>query len=1168
MKKTQWKDAIRNIGKKKVSWISIIIVVMLTVSVFLGCRFYTDSLKNEGENYFKIYYFKDIDVISSTGILASEIEKIAKVEGVIDVEGYHQIDATAQIDGDNKPVKLIRKTDRISIPDLEAGELPEECGEIAVSRILAKEKGIKIGDSIHIVAAGDQGKLLACNDFKVTAIVNHPEFYTVRENDFMMASDASFKTDQLNGGYMRAIVRCEITEGTDIFTEAYFEQVAEVEDRIRALFPGFAVTHEEELRAMAEERIAEESEEGRKKLEDARKELDDGKKRLEEGRDELLKGEAKLELAKKEIEDGETQIPEKEQLLAEGKVKLDEGAEEIKNAEAKLADGKRQLAEKKAAGEQQLNAAKAKLEAAEKEANSGAQKLNRIESILRDLSKLTGNGDLPGGYYTMKNRAIEYYRPAMEALVQQKDNTALLARAKSSVDSEVEYVIGDLADIEEILRLAGSVGLSRLAGALNLGNVSSGMTKYLLKAYFNAAGKAGAAVNAVNFAKKTLAAEEQKARTELAKAQQTIDEAEAKLAEGKREYEEKLAQYNDGLKQLEEGKEKLEKGKAEYEDGLKTFNEKKKEFDEGKKKLEDGEKEYAEGEKEYEEKLAEAQNRINDLIDSSFAVQNRRANSGYVNLRTNINTISMASIAFIVLFLIICALVAFSTIVIIVDEQRILAGTMKSLGFFNRAIRAKYLVFGLSASFIGIILGVVLSAGIEDVFRYGITEMFVTGVPGFVFHGLPLVICVILVVAVVITATFVACRNMLKLSAIQLMSGMTKQKSLRGRKKKEDKPDGKNSKKGGIYSRLIVRNMRTELARVMITTLIIACSCGLIGVGFTLKYAFAGMVKLQVSDVWNYDIRITYDPDKTEDSKAEELEAALKKAGADFATAMEMGTIYRDGMLQEYTYILVLDQSSVGTYYHVIDKKSGDEMKLPENGVLIQNRLKETQGLKNGDTYILYDQKLKEHIVTVKGVYVNHVGRTVIMSRNGYEAVFGKKAVDNVYMVHLNGADPAKMEKEILDILPEATIGTADKLHEGFVDIENSYNTVVLLLTGLAILMSIFVLANLTNIFVSRRRKELVIMRVNGFSMKQCIGYLIRETLTTTLLGFAIAIGLGGLIAYFLVRLIEQPDAMLNRSFMPMCWIAAILLEGLFATCINAFVFRKVRKIKVTDINN
>ena len=93
-------------------------------------------------------------------------------------------------------------------------------------------------------------------------------------------------------------------------------------------------------------------------------------------------------------------------------------------------------------------------------------------------------------------------------------------------------------------------------------------------------------------------------------------------------------------------------------------------------------------------------------------------------------------------------------------------------------------------------------------------------------------------------------------------------------------------------------------------------------------------------------------------------------------------------------------------------------------------------------------------------------------------------------------------------------------------------------------------------------------MRVNGFSMKQGIGYLMRETLTTTLIGFVVAILLGGAISRWLVGMIEQPDLMLDRRFIWTAWIWAVLLEGAFAFTINAWVFRKVKSIKVTDINN
>ena len=140
-------------------------------------------------------------------------------------------------------------------------------------------------------------------------------------------------------------------------------------------------------------------------------------------------------------------------------------------------------------------------------------------------------------------------------------------------------------------------------------------------------------------------------------------------------------------------------------------------------------------------------------------------------------------------------------------------------------------------------------------------------------------------------------------------------------------------------------------------------------------------------------------------------------------------------------------------------------------------------------------------------------------------------------------------------------------LRDQFSDMQGSFDSVVYMLTGLAIFMSIFVLANLTNIFVSRRRKEMIIMRVNGFSTRQCIGYLIRETVITAAAGFVIAVILCGLISRMMVGVLETSITMLDRRFQPVSWLIAIALETVFAFCIDFFVFRKARKLKVTDIN-
>jgi ABC-type antimicrobial peptide transport system permease subunit len=252
----------------------------------------------------------------------------------------------------------------------------------------------------------------------------------------------------------------------------------------------------------------------------------------------------------------------------------------------------------------------------------------------------------------------------------------------------------------------------------------------------------------------------------------------------------------------------------------------------------------------------------------------------------------------------------------------------------------------------------------------------------------------------------------------------------------------------------------------------------------------------------------------------------------------------------------------------VVVPKTGKDIELPENGILIQKRMHESYGMDPGDSLTVLDSSLREHDAEIRGTFVNYVGRTIVTSQEAYRSIFGKDSDANCYFIKLNGADREKLEEELLAVSDNISFEANNEFRMEYEAGTIIYDILVFTTTGIAILISFMILTNLSNIFLNRRKTELSVMRVNGFSMKQGIGYLIRETLTTTLLGFVIAVGLGGTISLFLVRLIEQPDAMLDRRFMPLCWVAAILLEGLFAACINAFVFRKVRNIKVTDINN
>ena len=46
----------------------------------------------------------------------------------------------------------------------------------------------------------------------------------------------------------------------------------------------------------------------------------------------------------------------------------------------------------------------------------------------------------------------------------------------------------------------------------------------------------------------------------------------------------------------------------------------------------------------------------------------------------------------------------------------------------------------------------------------------------------------------------------------------------------------------------------------------------------------------------------------------------------------------------------------------------------------------------------------------------------------------------------------------------------------------------------------------------------------------------------------------------------EQPDLQFIRTFHPLAWIIAVILEAAFAITVNSIVFNKVKKLNLKDI--
>ena len=76
MKPTQWKDALRNIWKQKVSYLSIIVIAFLGVTTFLGVHYTDAALRRNGSDMYNAVNFRDAEIVSTLLFDAEDLDVI------------------------------------------------------------------------------------------------------------------------------------------------------------------------------------------------------------------------------------------------------------------------------------------------------------------------------------------------------------------------------------------------------------------------------------------------------------------------------------------------------------------------------------------------------------------------------------------------------------------------------------------------------------------------------------------------------------------------------------------------------------------------------------------------------------------------------------------------------------------------------------------------------------------------------------------------------------------------------------------------------------------------------------------------------------------------------------------------------------------------------------
>ena len=1082
MKPTQWKDALRNIWKQKVSYLSIIVIAFLGVTTFLGVHYTDGALRRNGSNMYNAVNFRDIEIISAMLFDEGDLAEIRKVEGVADAEAVLQTSAKVASREMREDVLVISLTERINLPLMVAGRLPETAGECAVEERLAEKMGWQLGDEIEARdARGDTARFLKDGRFVITGIVNHPDHTSTGIPDtlYVMVLQDAFDRQAMDNCFVKAEVVVEKPEGIDRFTKQYDAAVNPVLARLETVAEPCAERRAEKVKQDSESRIAD----GQSKLDEAEEQLKNGREELDKGWSELSEGEKKLHQLEEELTSGEAKLKNGENDLWKAKLELDEGRRLLRIGLGALEKANEEISEKKV----KLSEAQAKLAA-----------------------------------------AFEPLRQAVKN-AQQKVDDALDKLAEANRQREAAVTPEEIAAADELIEQMRQL-VNEAEAALQ------------------------SAINDLNTA---VFPEESDA---VAEAEKQLQEYEDLYKDGWKLYEEKRKQFEEAETEYGKGLMAWYLARDKYWEGLKQMEEGREKSLEGRQKLEDGEEKYTESQREFQHAEAELNDAIRMLAELGSArwlFFDCRGNSSFVQLLLGSSNLASLEMTFSLMFILVGALVIYATISKMIDEQRSLVGAGKALGQYNREIFAKYLLFGVTATLLGTLLGTLVARFWMEVYVLENARRFYTfDTSKPILLVRPTVIVVTAGVLLSVAATWFACKKLLKSTAIQLMLPRVP-----GGRKKEGKESGHVL---SLYSRLILLNIRTDIKRVIVTVVSVAGCCALVVIGFTLKSAVEGALENQYNKIVAYDGRIRFDRETAADA-GKEIAQTLEKEGIDYTEIYDGVVTFRitENLVGE---IICGDLSEISTFYHLLDWKTNAHLTPSDEGILVQKRTAETYGLEVGDELELTLGGTDTVKVRIAGIFDNYIGRIMLISPACYRELLGKDCTTNAFYIRLNGANGQTLLEELkqIDGFESFTPSDADK--SVFTSSSSMVTVVVAMFIFMAAIMAGVVLTNLTNIYILQKKPELTIMRINGFTVREVIGYVVRETVLTTSLGILIGIAMGAGVSYKIIRAMESVFIQYERGVSLTAWLFGALITLLFALVINVLVLRKIKYLKLTDM--
>jgi putative ABC transport system permease protein len=509
-----------------------------------------------------------------------------------------------------------------------------------------------------------------------------------------------------------------------------------------------------------------------------------------------------------------------------------------------------------------------------------------------------------------------------------------------------------------------------------------------------------------------------------------------------------------------------------------------------------------------------------------------------------------------VIFLAVAALVLNVLMARLIDQQRVIIGTLKGLGYSNGQIFWHFTKFGgligLFGGLVGCVLGYRMAEFVTglyhqffefpDLHNEFYTPLYVT--------GLVISLCCALIGSA--QGAYSALR-------LQPAEAMRPKPPKQGRRVWLERfPLFWNRLSFGW--RMVLRNVIRNRLRSAVGLFAAMMGAGLLMTGFTLQYCIRYLIDFQFQRVIRSDVDLAFKDERGPEALAE----ARRLPGVDYAEpTLEVACEFFNGRHTRKGGITGLVR---GARLTVPRDLEGRPIRIPQSGVAMTRKMAELLHLSVGDRVTIRPAKGERRVVQapVMEISDSYIGLSVYAEINYLSRLVDEElAVTGVQLAM--DPRPAAYRRFYREIkqLPalQAYNERASNIRNLITTLVNTQDIFIGLITLFAGVIFFASLLNTSLIGLAERRREVATLRVVGYGPWQIGGFFLRESMIINVLGTLLGFPLGyGLVWYLTVVY----DTEMFRF--PLVLPASVLLKTfalaiVFGVAAHAFVQREIHRM-------